>query len=293
MPIAPGVARERGPRDTRLVTPGRGRTGLLDGSGSRQVAAEAPSPRAHVEAPRVRGSARHGPDRARAAPGLRLPKRPLARPPSSGTRADRRDRSAPRRQHARRFGGGLAVSRLLRHGVDDAAGAFGRARVGRSGNLRTGWMYPCWRRAAGPIDWMDMIRWLVMAALVLAGLSPAWGVVRGLPGAGGGCEGDAACHEVVVQVSCCGERIETAYCRRSDGPCQCAAHPTREPVQPAPAPRPAPERDQFTAVPTQRPAVVRAGEREIAARLVVPNGCSLLERLGHNGVQALWGVWRT
>ncbi|MCL4742622.1 MAG: hypothetical protein KJZ54_10515 [Phycisphaerales bacterium] len=139
-----------------------------------------------------------------------------------------------------------------------------------------------------------MTRWLAMMALVLAGLSPAVGVTRGLPGTGGGCESDALCHEVVVQVSCCGESVETIYCRRSGGPCQCVAHPTREPVQPAPAPRPAPERDQWSAVPSQRPVVVRDAERSsVAARFGVPIGRSLVERLGHNGVQALLGVWRT
>ncbi|GIK18472.1 MAG: hypothetical protein DYG93_11745 [Leptolyngbya sp. PLA2] len=140
---------------------------------------------------------------------------------------------------------------------------------------------------------MGMFRWLAMAALVLAGIPPAWGVFRGLPGGDVDCEREAACHEVLVQVSCCGEQFETTYCRRSDGPCRCITTPTREPSKPAPAPRPSPERDQLMAVPAPRMAEARAGEPESATRSVEPCGRSLLERLGHNGVQALIGVWRT
>lgn len=132
-----------------------------------------------------------------------------------------------------------------------------------------------------------------MSVLVLVGLSPAWGVVRGLPGGDGNCEGDPACHEIVVQVSCCGERIETPYCLRSEGPCRCVTAPTREPAKPAPAPHPSTERDQITAVQVQRTAEVRIVEPEPATRAIKPCGLSLLERLGHNGVQALIGVWRT
>ncbi|HRQ72420.1 MAG TPA: hypothetical protein PLU35_05260 [Phycisphaerales bacterium] len=138
-----------------------------------------------------------------------------------------------------------------------------------------------------------MLRWLVISALVLVGLTPALGVLRGLPAVHGNCDGDSACHEIVVQVSCCGERIETAYCLRSEGPCRCVTAPKREPAKPTPAPRPAPERDQITAVPSQRTVEVRIAEPERATRSLEPCGISLVERLGHNGVQALIGVWRT
>ena len=137
-----------------------------------------------------------------------------------------------------------------------------------------------------------MIRTLAILMLILAGALGlgAAGVHGGAAAAS--CD-DAACHEAVVRVACCGEEVEATPCHMNEGACTCgvAPMPDRQPQPQAPLPRT--ERDSPATAPAERPAWTGALEWDERTKRTPAATPSLLAALTNNEIQALMGVWRT
>lgn len=138
-----------------------------------------------------------------------------------------------------------------------------------------------------------MIRLIAILMIALAaGFS---GVGAGLVGetAQGLTCGLADCHEVVVEVSCCGTTTVTDYCPKSDGPCRCSAAPLphRQPLPEGPLPRS--DRVSQTAVPNAPVRVVPMTTSGTSCSRGSVQSLGRLAGLTHNEVQAVLGIWRT
>lgn len=134
-----------------------------------------------------------------------------------------------------------------------------------------------------------MLRVLAILVLVACGL-PGLGAAS----AGGwGLGGASACHEPVVEMSCCSSSTaDNRFCPMSNGPCECIEAPAPSPERRPDAPLPRSDRDSITGLPNGPPQVAPVVEPAdtvaCMASLVVGSPSKT-----HNEIQALLGVWRT
>tara|TARA_E500000318_G_C3482339_1_gene180936 strand:+ start:321 stop:728 length:408 start_codon:yes stop_codon:yes gene_type:complete len=135
-----------------------------------------------------------------------------------------------------------------------------------------------------------MLRILAILTLIFAGL-PRLGV--GLAGGQDAC-GDSACHQPVVQMSCCdSDPGDDGFCPMSNGPCVCVAAPLPDPEPLPEAPLPRSDRDTVTGMPNGSPQVTPVVEPDRDAPKVASLVLALTVGKSHNEVQALLGVWQT
>lgn len=135
-----------------------------------------------------------------------------------------------------------------------------------------------------------MNRLLAILILVAAGL-PRFGV--GLAGGQDQCR-SAACHQPIVQLSCCGnDSGDGDYCPMSNGPCECTAAPAPDPDPKPEAPLPRPDRDTVIGMPTAALQVTPVAEPDADRPKVASLVLALTAGKSHNEVQALLGTWRT
>ncbi len=131
---------------------------------------------------------------------------------------------------------------------------------------------------------------LTILVLVASGL-PRLSV--GLAGCQDAC-GESACHQPVVQMSCCGsDSSDDAFCPMSNGPCKCIAAPASDPEPKPEAPLPRSDRDTVTGMPNGPPQVMPVVEPDSATPTIASLVLALTAGKSHNEIQALLGTWRT
>lgn len=135
-----------------------------------------------------------------------------------------------------------------------------------------------------------MIRIMTILILLTAGL-PRLGV--GLAGGQDAC-GESACHQPVVQMSCCGsDPGDDGFCPMSNGPCECIAAPAPDPEPKPEAPLPRSDRDSVTGIPNGPPQVVPVVDPDSDTPTIASLVLALTAGKSHNEIQALLGIWRT
>lgn len=135
-----------------------------------------------------------------------------------------------------------------------------------------------------------MIRLMTILILLTAGL-PRLGV--GFAGGQDAC-GESACHQPVVQMSCCGsDPGDDGFCPMSNGPCECTAAPAPDPEPKPEAPLPRSDRDSVTGVPNGPPQVVPVVDPDSDSPTIASLVLALTAGKSHNEIQALLGIWRT
>jgi hypothetical protein len=131
---------------------------------------------------------------------------------------------------------------------------------------------------------------MTILMLLTAGL-PRLGV--GLAGGQDAC-GESACHQPVVQMSCCGsDSGDDGFCPMSNGPCGCIAAPAPDPEPKPEAPLPRSDRDTITGMPNGPPKIILVIEPDDSTPSMVSLVIGLRAGTTHNEVQALLGVWQT
>jgi len=105
--------------------------------------------------------------------------------------------------------------------------------------------------------------------------------------------GDASCHEVVVETTCCGQRMERVVCERSGGACQCGVRMPDEPGPRPSAPLPTRSNESMRAVATSPGVVVMRAFIDPAHPSVSISAQSTRVRAGHRSVRARTCNWRT
>ena len=100
------------------------------------------------------------------------------------------------------------------------------------------------------------------------------------------------CHEVIVEVSCCGTETVSTYCAMSNGPCTCGVKPIQDHSPDEPLPLPSRDRDSMQMV-RGPPTSIQFITTELPTRLIsIARTGSIRAGFSHNQAQALLGVWQ-